>query len=94
MVSLGFQLVGEQKKLDAAQKAYTVANDRFEEAMTSNEDLRAQWVKEKEEADLKSAELERDLADECAKAAGLEKESPPGLLPPGCWAWWKMWPSA
>ena len=46
--------------------------------MTNNEDLRAQWVKEKEEADLKIPELERDLADERAKAAvekaGLEKE--------------------
>ncbi|GMP81273.1 hypothetical protein CsSME_00036034 [Camellia sinensis var. sinensis] len=74
VVSLEFQLVGEQKKLEDAQRACTVANDRFEEAMTSNEDLRAQWVKENEEADLKIVELERDLADERAKAAGLEKE--------------------
>lgn len=46
--------------------------------MTSNEDLRAQWVKEKEEADLKTTGLEQDLADERAKAAAekaaLEKE--------------------
>ncbi|GMP93025.1 hypothetical protein CsSME_00043022 [Camellia sinensis var. sinensis] len=46
--------------------------------MTSNEDLHAQWVKEKEEADLKIVEFERDLGDERAKAttekAKLEKE--------------------
>ncbi|GMP45377.1 hypothetical protein CsSME_00013920 [Camellia sinensis var. sinensis] len=46
--------------------------------MASNEDLRAQWVKENEEADLKIAELVRDLACEWAKAvaekARLEKE--------------------
>ncbi|GMP73526.1 hypothetical protein CsSME_00031257 [Camellia sinensis var. sinensis] len=45
--------------------------------MTCNEDLRAQSIKEKEEADLKIAELERVLADERAKSmaekAGLEK---------------------
>ncbi|GMP30930.1 hypothetical protein CsSME_00005362 [Camellia sinensis var. sinensis] len=48
VVSLEFQLAGEQKKLENTQNACTVANERFEEAMTSNEDLRAQWVKEKE----------------------------------------------
>ncbi|GMP48139.1 hypothetical protein CsSME_00015601 [Camellia sinensis var. sinensis] len=78
VVLLEFQLVGEQKKLEDAQKACIVANDRFEEAMTSNEDLRAQWVKEKEEADLKITKLERHLANERPKAAaekaGLEKE--------------------
>lgn len=45
--------------------------------MTYNEDLRAQSIKEKEEADLKIAKLERVLADERAKSvaekAGLEK---------------------
>ncbi|GMP62295.1 hypothetical protein CsSME_00024451 [Camellia sinensis var. sinensis] len=78
VVSLEFQLAGEQKKLEDAQNACTITNERFEEAMTSNEDLRAQWVKEKEEADLKITGLERDLADERAKAAAekaaLEKE--------------------
>ncbi|GMP91052.1 hypothetical protein CsSME_00041916 [Camellia sinensis var. sinensis] len=78
VVSLEFQLAGEQKKLEDAQNACTVANVRFEEAMTNNEDLRAQWIKEKEEADLKIAGLERDLVDEHAKAAVekavLEKE--------------------
>ncbi|GMP22743.1 hypothetical protein CsSME_00000626 [Camellia sinensis var. sinensis] len=46
--------------------------------MTCNEDLRAQSIKEKEEADLKIARLEKDLADEHARAAaekaGLKKE--------------------
>ncbi|GMP23112.1 hypothetical protein CsSME_00000835 [Camellia sinensis var. sinensis] len=37
--------------------------------MTCNEDLRAQSIKEKEEADLKIAGLEKDLADERAKLA-------------------------
>ncbi|GMP73430.1 hypothetical protein CsSME_00031190 [Camellia sinensis var. sinensis] len=77
VVSLEFQLVGEQKKLEEAQKACTVANERWNEAMTYNEDLRAQSIKEKEEADLKIAGLEKDLADErakvAAKKAGLEK---------------------
>ncbi|GMP77057.1 hypothetical protein CsSME_00033467 [Camellia sinensis var. sinensis] len=45
--------------------------------MVCNEDLRAQSIKEKEEADLKIAELERVLANERAKSvaerAGLEK---------------------
>ncbi|GMP26024.1 hypothetical protein CsSME_00002633 [Camellia sinensis var. sinensis] len=64
VVSLEFQLVGEQKKLEEAQKACTVTNERWDEAMTCNEDLRAQSIKEKEEADLKIAEMERTLADE------------------------------
>ncbi|GMP88432.1 hypothetical protein CsSME_00040425 [Camellia sinensis var. sinensis] len=45
--------------------------------MNCNEDLLAQSIKEKEEANLKIAELERTLADERAKSmeekAGLEK---------------------
>ncbi|GMP70900.1 hypothetical protein CsSME_00029536 [Camellia sinensis var. sinensis] len=53
VVSLEFQLAGEQKKLGDAQNARTVTTERFEEAMTSNEELRAQQIKEKEEADLK-----------------------------------------
>lgn len=78
MVSLEFQLGNEQKKLEEAQAACTVANDQWEEAMSSNEDLRAQSIKEKEELDLKIVELERTLADERAKSmeekARLEKE--------------------
>ncbi|GMP61864.1 hypothetical protein CsSME_00024161 [Camellia sinensis var. sinensis] len=40
VVSLEFQLAGEQKKLGDAQNACTVATERFEEAMISNEELR------------------------------------------------------
>ncbi|GMP83517.1 hypothetical protein CsSME_00037401 [Camellia sinensis var. sinensis] len=78
VVSLEFQLAGEQKKLGDAQNSCTVANERFEEAMTSNEELRAQQIKENEEADLKIAGLQKKLEDERAKAmeekARLEKE--------------------
>ncbi|GMP98234.1 hypothetical protein CsSME_00046202 [Camellia sinensis var. sinensis] len=78
VVSLEFQLGNEQKKLEEAQIACTVANERWTEAMSSNEDLRAQSIKEKEELDLKIVELERTLADEWAKSieenVGLEKE--------------------
>ncbi|GMP84690.1 hypothetical protein CsSME_00038123 [Camellia sinensis var. sinensis] len=78
IVSLEFQLAGEQKKLGDAQKACTVTTERFEEAMTSNEELRAQQIKEKDEANLKITGLQRELEDERAKAmeekARLEKE--------------------
>ncbi|THG03648.1 hypothetical protein TEA_006356 [Camellia sinensis var. sinensis] len=60
VVSLGFQLGSEQKKLEEAQKAYVVGNDRWDEAMTCNEDLRAQSIKEKEEADSKIAGFEKE----------------------------------
>ncbi|GMP91436.1 hypothetical protein CsSME_00042140 [Camellia sinensis var. sinensis] len=39
--SLEFQLGSEQKKLEEAQKACTVTNKWWDEAMTCNEDLRA-----------------------------------------------------
>ncbi|GMP87400.1 hypothetical protein CsSME_00039792 [Camellia sinensis var. sinensis] len=68
VVSLKFQLAGKQKKLGDAQNACTVVTERFEEAMTSNEELRAQQIKEKEEADLKIVGLQKELEDECAKA--------------------------
>ncbi|GMP92778.1 hypothetical protein CsSME_00042862 [Camellia sinensis var. sinensis] len=78
VVSLEFQLGNEQKKLEEAQVACTVANDQWEEAMSNNENLHAQSIKEKEELDLKIAGLERTLANERAKMmeekAGLEKE--------------------
>ncbi|GMP39362.1 hypothetical protein CsSME_00010230 [Camellia sinensis var. sinensis] len=48
VLSLEFQLVGEQKELGDAQNACTVATERFEEAMTSNKELRAQQIKENE----------------------------------------------
>ncbi|GMP56795.1 hypothetical protein CsSME_00021137 [Camellia sinensis var. sinensis] len=73
VVSLEFQLGGKQKKLEEAQKACTVTNERWDEAMVCNEDLRAQSIKEKEEADQKIAELEKALANERAEKAGLEK---------------------
>ncbi|GMP36421.1 hypothetical protein CsSME_00008559 [Camellia sinensis var. sinensis] len=73
-----FQLAGEQKKLGDTQNACTVAIERFEEAMTSNEELRAQQIKVKDEADLKIVGLQKELEDECAKAmeekGRLEKE--------------------
>ncbi|GMP24952.1 hypothetical protein CsSME_00002037 [Camellia sinensis var. sinensis] len=68
VVSLEFQLAGEQKKLGDAQNACTVATERFEEAMTSNEELCAQQIKEKDETDLKIAGLQKKLEDERAKA--------------------------
>ncbi|GMP59346.1 hypothetical protein CsSME_00022654 [Camellia sinensis var. sinensis] len=70
VVSLEFQLAGEQKKLRDAQNACTITTERFEEAMTSNEELRAQQIKENN--------LHKELEDERAKAmvekARLEKE--------------------
>ncbi|GMP85438.1 hypothetical protein CsSME_00038591 [Camellia sinensis var. sinensis] len=78
VVSLEFQLVSEQKKMEEAHQACTVTNERWDEAMTCNEDLRAQLIKENEETDLKIAGLEKDLADERARVtaekAGLEEE--------------------
>ncbi|GMP88238.1 hypothetical protein CsSME_00040296 [Camellia sinensis var. sinensis] len=78
VVSLEFQLAGEQKMLEDAQNACTVAIERFEEAMTSNEELRAQQIKEKDEADQNIAGLQKELEDERARAieekARLEKE--------------------
>ncbi|GMP42849.1 hypothetical protein CsSME_00012450 [Camellia sinensis var. sinensis] len=78
VVSLEFQLAGEQKKLGDAQNACTVATEQFEEAMTINEELRAQQIKENDEADLKIAGLQKELEDERAKAMEekkrLEKE--------------------
>ncbi|GMP72628.1 hypothetical protein CsSME_00030582 [Camellia sinensis var. sinensis] len=77
-MSLKFLLAGRQKKLEEAQTACTVANERWDEGMTCNEDLRGSSIKEKEEADRKIAGLEKDLADERARAtaekAGLEKK--------------------
>ncbi|GMP72874.1 hypothetical protein CsSME_00030767 [Camellia sinensis var. sinensis] len=68
VVSLEFQLVGEQKKLGDAQNACTVVTEWFKEAMTSNEKLRAQQIKENDEADLKIAGLQKELEDERARA--------------------------
>ncbi|GMP40111.1 hypothetical protein CsSME_00010680 [Camellia sinensis var. sinensis] len=69
VISLEFQLAGEQKKLEEAQKACTVANERWDEAMTCNKDLRAQSIKKKEEGDQRIVELEKALAEEQARLA-------------------------
>ncbi|GMP45230.1 hypothetical protein CsSME_00013816 [Camellia sinensis var. sinensis] len=53
-ISLEFKLAGKKGKLDEAQQAYTTANERWEEAMTINEDLWDQAVKDKEEANVGS----------------------------------------
>ncbi|GMP82000.1 hypothetical protein CsSME_00036498 [Camellia sinensis var. sinensis] len=78
VVSLEFQLAGEQKKLGNTQRACAITIERHEEAMTSNEELRAQQIKEKDEADVKIAGLQNELEDEHAKAmeerASLQKE--------------------
>ncbi|GMP45135.1 hypothetical protein CsSME_00013761 [Camellia sinensis var. sinensis] len=78
VVSLEFQLAGEQKKLGDAQNACTVATEQFEEAMINNEELRAQQIKEKDEADVKIAGLQKELEDECGRAmeerARLQKD--------------------
>ncbi|GMP71853.1 hypothetical protein CsSME_00030107 [Camellia sinensis var. sinensis] len=68
VVSLEFQLAGEQKKLGEAQRACAVAIERHEEAMTSNEELRAQQIKETDEVHVKIAGLQKELEDERAKA--------------------------
>ncbi|GMP77161.1 hypothetical protein CsSME_00033531 [Camellia sinensis var. sinensis] len=78
VVSLEFQLAGEQKKLGDAQNACTVTTEQFEETMTSNEELRAQQIKENDEANRKIVGLQKELEDERARAmeerARLEKE--------------------
>ncbi|GMQ00301.1 hypothetical protein CsSME_00047445 [Camellia sinensis var. sinensis] len=78
VVLLKFHLAGEQKKLEDAQRACAVAIERHEEAMTSNEELRAQQIKEKDEADVKIAGLQKELEDERGRAmeerASLQKE--------------------
>ncbi|GMP63945.1 hypothetical protein CsSME_00025429 [Camellia sinensis var. sinensis] len=78
VVSLEFHLAGEQKKLGEAQNACSVATERFKEAMINNEELRAQQIKEKDEADVKIAGLQKELEDERARAmeekARLQKE--------------------
>ncbi|GMP59899.1 hypothetical protein CsSME_00022985 [Camellia sinensis var. sinensis] len=68
VVSLEFQLAGEQKKLGEAQNACTVTTEWFEEAMINNEELHAQQIKEKDEANVKIAGLRNELEDERARA--------------------------
>lgn len=77
-VLLEFELVGEKRKLEQVQQACTTANERWEEAMTNNEELRDQAVKDKEEADGRIAELKKALAEERAKLAS-ERAAYPDL---------------
>lgn len=77
-VSLEFELESEKRKLEQVQQACTTANERWEEAMTNNEELRDQAVKDKEEADGRIAELEKALAEERAKLAS-ERATYPDL---------------
>ncbi|GMP54836.1 hypothetical protein CsSME_00019869 [Camellia sinensis var. sinensis] len=72
VISLEFQLAGEQKKLGEAQRACTTAHERWDEAMSSNEDL----VKDKEEADNRIAALEKELAEERTKLAFERRRTP------------------
>ncbi|XP_028078095.1 uncharacterized protein LOC114279987 [Camellia sinensis] len=64
VVSLEFQLVGEQKKLEESKRACAVAVERHEEAMTSNEEL----VRQKDEADSRIGDLLKELGEERARA--------------------------
>ncbi|XP_028113012.1 chromatin-remodeling ATPase INO80-like [Camellia sinensis] len=64
VVSLEFQLAGEQKKLEESERACAVAIERYEEAMTSNEEL----VRQKDEADSRIGDLLKELGEERARA--------------------------
>lgn len=74
VVSLEFQLAGEQKKLEESKQACAIAVERHEEAMNSNEDL----VRQKDEADAKVEALRKLLEGERARVEeekeGLRKE--------------------
>ncbi|GMP57054.1 hypothetical protein CsSME_00021299 [Camellia sinensis var. sinensis] len=75
-ISLEFELAGEKRKLEEVQQACTTTNERWEEAKTSNEDLRDQAVKDNEEADGRIAALKNALAEERAKLASKRAEYP------------------
>ncbi|GMP52939.1 hypothetical protein CsSME_00018575 [Camellia sinensis var. sinensis] len=71
VVSLEFELASEQKKADKAQRACATTKERLEKALVNNEELHDQASKDKEEADMRVAELERALREEKAKTAEL-----------------------
>ncbi|XP_028119848.1 uncharacterized protein LOC114317313 [Camellia sinensis] len=73
-ISPEFELAGKKRKLEEVQRICTTANERWKEAMTSNENL----VKDKEEADSRIAALEKELARERAKLAS-ERAAYPDL---------------
>ncbi|XP_028058007.1 uncharacterized protein LOC114261890 [Camellia sinensis] len=64
VVSLEFQLAGEQKKLEESKRACAVAVERHEKAMTSNEEL----VRQKDETDSRIGDLLKELGEERARA--------------------------
>ncbi|GMQ10497.1 hypothetical protein CsSME_00053476 [Camellia sinensis var. sinensis] len=72
-VSLEFELASEQKKGDEAQEACAIANERLEEALVNNKELREASLEEKEEADTREAEWAKALEEENAKLVELEK---------------------
>ncbi|XP_028101550.1 ribosome-binding protein 1-like [Camellia sinensis] len=77
VVSLEFQLAGEQKRLDEPQKACVVAVERHEEAMSSNEELKeleGQCAKALEESESLQKELEAERAKATAERETLKKE--------------------
>ncbi|KAF5931667.1 hypothetical protein HYC85_027838 [Camellia sinensis] len=59
VVSLEFQLAGEQKKLEESERACAVAIEWHEEAMSSNEEL----VRQKDKADARIGDLLKELED-------------------------------
>ncbi|XP_028052589.1 golgin subfamily A member 5-like [Camellia sinensis] len=77
-ILLEFELEGEKKQLESVREACTTTNERWEEALANNEDLHAQSIKDKEEADQRIAELEKVLAEERVKLA-LERAAHPDL---------------
>ncbi|CAL5335476.1 unnamed protein product [Camellia sinensis] len=78
VISLEFELAGEQRKVGEVQEACTTAKERLEEAPANNEDLRDQAIKDKEEADGRIVDLEKALAEERAKLAS-ERAAYPDL---------------
>ncbi|GMP79515.1 hypothetical protein CsSME_00035024 [Camellia sinensis var. sinensis] len=68
-ILLEFELAGEKRKVEQVQQACTTANERWEEAMANNEELRDQAIKDKDNVDGQIAELEKALAKEMAKLA-------------------------
>ncbi|XP_028126946.1 uncharacterized abhydrolase domain-containing protein DDB_G0269086-like [Camellia sinensis] len=77
VVSLEFQLAGEQKRLDEAQKACPVAVERHEEAMSSNKELKeleGERAKALEERESLQEELEAERAKATAERETLKKE--------------------
>ncbi|XP_028120240.1 coiled-coil domain-containing protein 89-like [Camellia sinensis] len=88
VISLEFELASEHKRTDEAQQAYAIAKERLEEALMNNEDLHDSAVKDKEDADVRIADLERALEEEKGKTAELARmmESEKAAYPDLCTA--------